>query len=334
MLYRNLGNSQLSISVIGLGGLHIGVFLNEEEAADLINTAFEQGIQFIDTAPMYGSGHSESIIGRIIKGRREQFVLGSKVGLLPIVNNQGQFGVKTIPLDEKTILNSVEMSLKALQTDYIDLLQLHAYDETVPIEETLMALEKLKSSGKIRAFGCSNYHHQEMERACSALDQCKINSFSSLQTHYNILERRFETDLRPHCIKHNIGVLCYRALARGILNDKYKVGEAIPDNSRAAVSNRVRRLLNNEILELVKRLNDFAIQRSTTVGHLALAWLLSQPMVSSAVLGIRNKTQLFENVRAIEFQLSDTDQKEIDHIVADMGMLQKVLTDPSTFLET
>lgn len=334
MLYRNLGNSNLSISVIGLGGLHLGVFLNEKEAAELINTAFEHGIQFIDTAPMYGSGKSESIIGRAIKGRRQQFVLGSKVGLLPIVNEQGQFGVKTVPLDEKTILSSVETSLRSLQTDYIDLLQLHAYDATVPIEETLVTLEKLKSSGKIRAFGCSNYHREEMELACNAINRCKVSPFASLQTHYNILERRFETDLRPYCSKHGIGVLCYRALSRGILNYKYKIGEAIPDSSRAAVSARVRQLLKNEILELVKRLNDFAAQRSTTAGNLALAWLLSRPTVSSAVLGIRNQAQLLENICAVEFRLSHSEIQEIDRIIAEAGMLQKALTDPPTFLET
>ncbi|HLB41773.1 MAG TPA: aldo/keto reductase [Gammaproteobacteria bacterium] len=334
MLYRNLGNSSLSISVIGLGGLHIGVFLNEEEATELINAAFEHGIQFIDTAPMYGSGKSESMIGRAIKGRRQQFVLGSKVGLSPIINEQGQFGVKTVPLNEKTILNSVEASLRSLQTDYIDLLQLHAYDVTIPIEETLGTLEKLKSSGKVRAVGCSNYCREEMALACDAIDGCNVSSFASLQTHYNILERRFETDLRPYCLRYNIGVLCYRALARGILNYKYKIGEMIPDSSRAAISTRVRQLLNNEILELVKRLNNFAVQRSATVGHLALAWLLSRPTVSSVVLGIRNKTQLLENICAVECRLSHTDIQEIDRIITEAGMLQKVLTDPPTFLET
>lgn len=334
MLYRTLGHSNLSVSVIGLGGLHFGVFLNEEEATELVNKAFENGIQFIDTAPMYGSGKSESMIGRIIKGRRHHFVLGSKVGLSPITNAQGQFGVKTVPLDEKTIIRSVESSLASLQTDYIDLLQLHAFDATVSMEETLFALGKLKSSGKIRAFGCSNYNREEMESACHALDKCRVSSFASLQTHYNMLERRFETDLRPHCVKREIGVLCYRALSRGILNYKYKPSEKIPENSRAAVSGRVRQLLNNELLNLVQRLNNFAQQKSMTAGNLALAWLLNQPTVSSAVLGIRNATQLLDNVRAVECQLPHSDMQEIDRIIAETGMLQKVLADPSTFLET
>lgn len=334
MLYRPLGNSDLSVSVIGLGALHFGVFLNEEEATQLINEAFEQGIQFIDSAPMYGSGKSESMIGRIIKGRRHHFVLGTKVGLSPIINEQGQFGVKTVPLDEKTIFRSVETSLMALQTDYIDLLQLHAYDATVPMEETLYALEKLKLSGKIRAFGCSNYNREEMQSACQALDQCKVSPFASLQTHYNMLERRFETDLRPYCMKRDMGVLCYRALSRGILNYKYKPGEEIPENSRAAVSGRVRQLLKNELLDLVQLLNDFAAQKSMTAGNLALAWLLNQPTVTSAVLGIRNSAQLLDNIRSVECRLSHAEMQEIDRNISEVGMLQKVLTDPSTFLET
>ena len=334
MKYRKLGNSDLSVSVIGLGALHFGVFLNENEATELINTAFSHGIQFIDTAPMYGSGKSEAIIGRAIKGRRQQFVIGSKVGLVPIVNEQGQFGVKTVPLDEKMITSSVETSLKSLQTDYIDLLQLHAYDAAVPVEETLMTLEKLKSSGKIRAFGCSNYHREEMKLVCDAIVKCKVSHFSSLQTHYNLLERRFETDLRPHCIEHNMGVLCYRALSRGILNYKYKPGEAIPDNSRAAGSARVRQLLKEDVLELVKRLNNFAAQKSMTAGTLALAWLLSRSTVSSAVLGIRNTSQLLENISALDWQITDSDIQAIDEIITEAGMLKKVQTDPTTFLET
>lgn len=334
MQYTNLGHSDLSISVIGFGALHVGVFLDEQEAADLINTAFEQGIQFIDTAPMYGSGKSETIIGKIIKERRQEFVIGSKVGLSPVTNEKGQFGVKTVPLDEKTILNSVETSLKDLQTDYIDLLQLHAYDSTVPIEETLSTLEKLKASGKIRAFGCSNYHREELEQACNSIHQHQMSPFASLQTHYNILERRFETDLRPYCLKHRMGVLCYRALARGILNYKYKIDRIIPIDSRAAISTRVRQLLKKEVLEVVKHLNDFALQRSMTSGMLALVWLLNQPAVSAAIVGVRNKTQLLENISSIKFRLSEDELKEIDKMISEDGMLKKVLTDPPTFLET
>lgn len=334
MLYRTLGSSDLSVSVIGLGALHVGVFLNETEAATLINTAFEHGIQFIDTAPMYGSGQSESIIGRIIKGRRSDFILGSKVGLSPITNAQGQFGVKTIPLDEKTIFHSVETSLTSLQTNYIDLLQLHAFDTTVPMEETLFALEKLKKSGKIRAFGCSNYNQSEMEIACRTIEQCNTSSFTSLQTHYNMLERRFETDLRPYCVKHNMGVLCYRALSRGILCNKYQLGKKIPDNSRAAISKRVSQLLEDTLLGLIQDLHDFAIQREMTAGNLALIWLLTQPNVSAAVLGIRNKLQLLDNIQAITKKLSQDDMQEIDEIIKKTGMLQKSLSDPPTFLET
>lgn len=125
-----------------------------------------------------------------------------------------------------------------------------------------------------------------------------------------------------------------RALTRGILNYKYKPGEEIPENSRAAVSGRVRQLLKNDLLDLVQRLNDYAAQKSVTAGNLSLAWLLSQSTVSSAVLGIRNVTELLDNIQAVECQLSHADMQEIDGIIAEAGMLQKVLASPSTFLET
>lgn len=334
MLYRILGKSTLSPSVIGLGALHFGSLCEEKLALGVIHEAIDGGINFVDTAPMYGNGNSERIVGHAISGKRSKVILASKVGLQPITNANGSFGVKTVPLTRATIRETTENSLRALGTDYLDLIQLHAFDDTVPIEETLYELTELVRDGKVRYIGCSNYNEQQLTQAVNAIVANKFVPFTSIQSHYNILERRLEADVLPICKTHQIGVMCYRALNRGILNNKYQLNAPPPKDSRGAISERVRSKAGPDTLKLVSSLDVFSKLRGYTVGDLSLAWLVAQPQVSVMILGMRSSEQVKQNLSAIEWRLSSDDIEAIDQIILNKNLMGKVLSEPDVFLET
>ncbi|MEI6149540.1 MAG: aldo/keto reductase, partial [bacterium] len=206
MRHRQLGKSDLSVSVVGIGGLHFGNLCDQQQTCRIIHKAQDFGVNFIDTAPMYGNTLSESFIGVAIRGRRDSFVIASKVGLTPAANASGQFGVATVSLNEAVIRKSVDSSLAALNIDRLDLLQLHAFDNSVPIHDTLSALEKLIREGKIRWVGCSNYDHEQLQAVGRAVHERDFSFMVSLQSHYNVLERRLERDLLPLCKDYELGI--------------------------------------------------------------------------------------------------------------------------------
>jgi aryl-alcohol dehydrogenase-like predicted oxidoreductase len=255
-------------------------------------------------------------------------LISTKAGLRPIVNKDGIFGVEVEALTKANISRSVEKSLERLETDHVDLFQLHAFDDRTPISETLGVLEDLKKQGKIRAYGCSNYGPEQLE---STLAQGA--GFSSCQVHYNLIERRAEEKLSRTCEAKGIGMICNRALARGLLSGKYKKDQPVPEGSRAATSQRIRRTLDVQSLDLVATLERYAASRGHSAVELALAWLLSRKFVAVVLIGARDARQLEGCVKALEWKLSGQDLSQIDQLIERSGQMPKVLANPETFFE-
>ena len=334
MEYRKVGHSSLMTSVLGIGGLHFGVFCDQATTTHIIHWALDLGVNFIDTAPMYGERHSETFIRNAINGRRHEVLLSTKVGLKPLIAPDGTFGVSVAPLTKDYIRSSLEESLCALGTDYIDLYQIHAFDPKTPIEESMETLNMLVREGKVRFIGCSNYNHTELDLVSSVAAKRGWAQFASFQVQYNLIERRAEQDIVPACRALGLGIICNRALARGILTGKYKLNQPIPEGSRAVTSIRVRRWLSQDTLGLVAALDEFAQERGHTVTELAIAWLLAKPDISVVLAGMRNLSQLETNVYATEWSLSDEDLAEIDATIENSGLTSQVNTMPETFFET
>jgi aryl-alcohol dehydrogenase-like predicted oxidoreductase len=323
----------MKASVIGIGGLHFGNLCDQSVTSRIIHSALDTGINFIDTAPMYGNGFSEGYIARAIKGKRQDVILATKVGLVPNAAADGTFGVSVVPLNEQTIRASLEKSLQALETDYIDLYQVHAFDPTTPIEETMSTLTSLVREGKVRYIGCSNYLHGELEKTATTATVNGGTPFVSFQAHYNMIERRGETEVLPSCHNLKVGFICNRPLARGILTGKYKTNQPIPEGSRAVISYRIRRWLSEPTLRMVGALDDWARQRGHTVAELAISWLLAQSCVAVVVIGTRNLTQLEENIHSVDWSLSRRELAEIDGIISRLGLMSQVKNMPETLFE-
>lgn len=334
MEYRMLGHSSLSYSVLGMGGLHFGVFCTKSNTVRLIHKALDFGINFIDTAPLYGNGHSEAFIRNAICDRRDKVLLSTKAGLESRITPDGTFGVSVAPLTKDFIRSSLEKSLRALGTDYIDLYQVHAFDPNTPLEETMQTLDTLVQEGKVRFVGCSNYNHTELEIACRISRRYQWEQFTSSQVHYNLIERRAEQSIVPTCEAFGVGIICYRALARGILASKYKPNKPFPEGSRALTSFRVRRWLSERMLLLVEALDKFAQNYGYSSTELSIAWLLSRAMVSVVLVGVRDLDQLETCVRAIEWSLSREDLLEVDMIISGLNLVGQVKMMPETFFET
>ena len=328
-----LGNSNLSISVLGVGGLHFGSFLDSRQAQEVIHGALDLGINLIDTAPLYGGGLSEEYIGRAIRGRREKVLLATKVGLKR-VDSDGTFRVAVDALNETHIRKALEKSLRALGTDHMDLYQLHAFDHETPVEKTLQTLDRLMREGKIRFIGCSNFSGSEFQQSMEAAKKRQWPGFVSCQTHYNLLERRVEKELVPVCRSWGASVICNRALGRGILTGKYAVGCPPPEDSRAYASERLRKCLSERTLRVAEALKVYAQERNHTATELAIAWLLSSGNADVVLAGVRNMNQMAEWVRAMDWQLSDADKQAVDQILDKFSLTAEVHAMPQRFLET
>ncbi len=333
MHYRLLGKSSLKSSVVGIGALHFGVFVNALGVEQIIHRAIDLGINLIDSAPQYGQGQAENFINKAICGRRSKVFLTSKVGLRPIKDAQGRFGVETVPLTAQIIRQTIENSLRALGTDYIDLFQIHAFDEETSFEETLKTLDDLVKEGKARTVGCCNLEHSELLAAFQVNRSHGWPGFVSCQMHYNLIERRAEDQIIPVCQELEITPIAYRALCRGILTGQYKVNEPVPQESRAATSYRVARWLEPQTLSVIEALENFAAARGYSMVQLSLAWLLSRIPKAMAVVGVRNLEQLESCVKATQWLLDDQDLKEVDAIIDEFGLTAQVRQRPETFLE-
>lgn len=310
MDYRRLGASGLRVSVIGLGGNTFGRYVDERGTAQVVSAALDLGVNFFDTANIYSAGVSEELLGKALRGNRERALIATKVGMRagPGPNENGS--------SRKHIFDSVHASLDRLDIDYIDLLQIHRFDDDTPLEETLDALNDLVRAGDVRYIGSSNYDAWRLTQALWISDRGRLASFISAQPQYNLLSREIERDLIPACLEFGVGVIPYSPLAAGVLTGKYRPDQPAPEHTRGYNNPNFAARLNRADLETVQRLDAWARERGRTVGELALAWLAAQPAVSTVIAGVRSPEQVAANVAAGDWKLSPDDLSAIDSLLA------------------
>lgn len=315
MEYRNLGRTGLKVSELCLGTMQWGWTASEEDGRAVMDAFVDAGGNFIDTADVYSrwakdnpGGVSEQIIGRWIKdrGNRRQIVLATKVRgrMWPGPTGEG--------LSRKHIMEAVEDSLRRLQTDYIDLYQSHAFDESVPIDETMSAFDDLVQQGKVLYVGASNYPAWRFARALGVSDANGWVRYDSLQPHYNLVHRsEFERELKPLCEQEGIGVIPYSPLAAGFLTGKYRRGEPLPTSDRAA-GIRARYFSADRAWRALDVAREIAEAHGKSVLQVALAWLLSQPVITSPIIGANSVEQLRDSLGAVGFRLSPEEMQRLD----------------------
>lgn len=314
MEYRRLGNSGLKVSQLGLGSwLTYGGMVEDQTAEACIDKAYELGINFFDTANIYRRGGAEVVVGRALsKYPRESFVLATKA-YWPMAEGPNDRG-----LSRKHIFEQVHASLKRLNVDYIDLWQCHRYDTETPLEETLRAIDDLITQGKILYAGVSEWTAVQISDALHIADVKNLDRIISNQPQYSMLERYIEKDILPLCEREGVGQVVWSPLAQGVLTGKYKKGQPIPENSRAndpLAINMMKNFLSDENLDKVAQLEKVADEKGCTLPALALAWVLRQPNVASAIIGASNPKQIKENVKALDVTFTKEELDKIDGIL-------------------
>ena len=314
MQYRQLGSTGLRVSTVGLGTNNFGFRMDEESSLRVAKFAVDQGINFFDTANSYGRGLSEERIGKALKGIRHNVIIGTKVGL-----EMGD-GTNDRGASRYHIMQQVEDSLRLLQTDYIDLYQIHRPDPNTSIEETLSALDDLVHQGKVRYIGGSNYNGWQTAEAVLTARSLGLTEFVTMQPEYNMLNRSIEAELLPFCDKYDIGILPYYPLASGFLTGKYLQGQEAPEGTRLAGNERTKEnTLTDKNFNILSKLSKFAEDRGHPMVELAIAWLLAKPAVSSVIAGATKEEQVTANVKASDWDLTDAEMEELDALLADEG---------------
>lgn len=311
MLYRNLGPAGLKVSVIGLGTNRFGYeSVPEDKVRNIIDYAQEVGINHLDSANIYQGGRSEELLGKVLQGRWDKFVLATKV-YHPVGDGPNDKGASRYH-----ILNQVEASLRRLQSDHIDLYYLHRWDATTPIEESLRALDDLIARGKVRYVGCSDYAAWQLAQANLLAEFNGWTKFVVIQSEYSLLERKVEQDVLPYCRAQNVGFIPYFPLAGGFLTGKYKRGQPAPVGSRGEKSPYVQGLMTAANFDKVEKLAAWAQAREQGLNELAQAWLLAQPQVCSVISGATQLEQVQANVKAMDWALSESEVNEVNALLA------------------
>jgi len=309
MEYRQLGHSGLEVSLVGLGTNNFGRRCDQAQSAAVLDQALESGINFIATANIYSAGESETHIGHWLQGKRDQVLIATKFGMDMGDGPMQQGGSR------QHIMASVEASLDRLQTDCIDLYQIHRVDRRVPIEETLRALDDLVRQGKVRYIGASNFDAWHLCEAEWVARTRHLNRFVSVQNYYNLLKREIEREVTPFCEAYGVGIIPYFPLESGFLTGKYRRGETPPEGARLTGSPRGDDLLTDDNFDLLDRLSAFAQERGHTLLDLAIAGLAVQPAVASIIAGATTPEQVVANVAAAEWTLSAADRDALDEIL-------------------
>jgi aryl-alcohol dehydrogenase-like predicted oxidoreductase len=310
MKIKRLGRTGLKVSEICLGTMTFGNQCDEPASRAIMDKAFDYGVTFFDTADVYpiggtleSKGRTEEYIGNWLKGRREQIVLATKffgeMGIGP--NERGG--------SRKHIIQAVEASLRRLQTDYIDLYQMHAPDFETPLEETLRALDDLVHSGKVRYIGCSNYPAWWLTKALWISHKLGLARFDSVQPRYNILFRYIEAELLPLSLDQGIGVISYNPLAGGVLTGRYQAGQSVQEGTRFALQNAGQlyqaRYWQEVQLQAVDQLKRLCDERKVSITQVAIAWVLAQPGITSAIVGASKAEQLDQSLPAVDLSLDE-----------------------------
>ncbi|MFC1931509.1 aldo/keto reductase [Chloroflexota bacterium] len=312
MKYNQLNSLEIELSSVGLGGWQLGGHgwgkISEPETIRVVHKAIDCGINFFDTAPVYGLGRSEEILGKALGVHRKEVIIATKVGL---IWNKGETFTKSVDNSPANIEKEIEMSLKRLGTDYIDLYQIHWPDPDTSLEVTLLALEKLKKAGKIRYIGCCNFFLELLK------ESVKYGGIKTVQIPYNLVDRKAENDILPFCRENDIAVIAYSPIARGLLagkydentefesgdhrsrgGDEYFQGESFPKN-----------------LAIVEKVRLIGQKFGKTPAQVALRWVLQNPCVTAAIFGAKNIAQVEENVEVSDFSLSKEDMEFLEEDV-------------------
>jgi aryl-alcohol dehydrogenase-like predicted oxidoreductase len=309
MNYRNLGRSGLKVSQICLGTNNFGGHISEETSIKIVNKALDCGINLIDTADVYTGGKSEEIVGKAVKGSRDEVVIATKVGFgsLQGPNRSG--------LSRKHVLSQVEHSLTSLQTEFIDIYYMHRFDPETPLEETLRTLNYLVGLGKVRYVACSNFTAWQIAKAQEICETHDLEKVVAVQPPYNLLQRDIEEDIIPYCQQEHLGILTYTPLMGGFLTGKYSKNTPPPEGSRFKYNPRLWERASNEsnfsILEQIEKVaNDVGIP----ISKLAISWILKNPAIITPIVGASTVEQVEENCQIVETSLSEETYQTLNEL--------------------
>ncbi len=312
MKYKQLGTSDLEVSVVGVGCMMFGSMCDQETTTAIINTALEEGVNFFDTANIYGSppGTSEQFVGKALGDRRKDVILTTKFG----ADVGGRGGSVEGGGSRDYIMDCVEKSLRDLGTDYLDLYQYHFPDVSTPAEETLRALEELVQQGKVRYIGCSNMTGAQLQEALDAADEIGSSKYVSAQNWYSLLTRGIEQDLVPVAEQSNVSIIPYFPLESGLLTGKYRKGQDDPEGSRLAQWGGAFK--TDDKMDKVEALISYADSIGHSILDLAIGGLTNRPYVATVIAGVTKPEQLVQNVAAGNTELNAGQLAEIDRICA------------------
>ena len=317
MQYRTLGKTGIKVSPYCLGAMMFGKLGNpdHDDATSIIHKALDAGINFIDTADRYSAGESEEIVGKALKGRRDSVVLATKF-FGPMGTDPNQQGAS-----RRWIMQAVDASLRRLQTDYIDLYQIHRPSPETDIEETLSALTDLMRAGKVRAIGSSTFPVSEIVEAQWVAEKRGLARFRTEQPPYSMLDRGIERDMLPTAQRYGMGVMVWSPLSKGMLTGRYRKGQPLPDSLR--VKFMPKQMSDERSLDAVEQLIPLAEEAGLSLTHMAMAFVMAHPGVTSALLGPRTMAHLDDLLAGAEVRLTDEMLDRIDQIVppgTDVGL--------------
>jgi aryl-alcohol dehydrogenase-like predicted oxidoreductase len=313
MDYRPLGRSGLMVSAVGIGTNAFSRRVDQEGVSAVLDAAQDVGVTLLDTADIYGGhpGGSEEMLGVALKGRREEFVVASKFGMGMQGANGEDHGVRG---SRRYVRRAVEASLRRLQTDHLDLYQLHAPDPVTPIAETLEALTELVREGKVRYVGCSNFAGWQVADAAWTAETKGLEAFISVQNRYSLLDRTVEQEVTPAAERFGLGILPFFPLEFGLLTGKYARGEEAPEGSRAALDPSRAFWLQEADWDRIEALTSYAEKRAVALADVAIAGLAAQPAVASVISGVSRAEQVRANAAALAWEPSEDDLEELADI--------------------
>lgn len=309
MRYKKVGGSGLKVSEIALGTMTYGNQVNEADAINIINMAFEKGVNYFDTANGYAGGRSEEIVGKTLKDKRQKVIIATKV-----FSPQGT-GPNDSGLSRGHIIRAIDGSLRRLNTDYIDIYYAHAPDYSTPIEETLRTFDDLVRLGKVRYAACSNFRAWQLEKALWTSNQHNSIRFECIQSPYNLITRDIEYELLPCCVSEGIGVMVYNPLAGGLLTGKHNPDkEPAPDTRFGREKGYYQRYWSPVNFTAVDHLKKIADAHDRSMTQFSLAWIMNNPIITSVIVGASSTKHLEENMGATELKLTEEELKACDDV--------------------